>query len=570
MLRREWVDQVEASLRCGQLDRRDFMRCLVLGGISASTASLMAEKVLAQASSFVTDVSKLGEDFEIIIVGAGAAGCVLASRLSIAGKSVLLIEAGGDRRDDPIVTNPRQWFLAQGDPNFDWNYLTTPQDSVGGARVPCPRGRLLGGSASINVMTYLRGMAADYDNWAYDGCPGWDWASVLPHFKRLESTASGNDSHRGRSGQQHLETARGAAHELSLACLEAAKQAGVKETADVNGPYPIGAGYQDMAIKEGRRFGPAEAFLYPAMGRNKLTVLSGARVMRLNIDNGSCVSLEIRTNGTATTLPVTGELVLSAGSIDTPRLLMLSGVGRVDDLAQFGISPLLNHSAMGQNLQDHILIGGVVCETKQDVAAMTTNASEVVITRQLRPGPPVPDIGMPFFQGGFAAPEHRPHVPENSYTLIPGLLRPLARGELRLASANPDTAPLINPNYLGETADMERLLDSIALAREIVNAPAFAPFRKREVLPGAGKSRSSTIEFLKQGLGSWYHPVGTCRMGSDDSAPVDPQSLRLKGTRNIRIADCSIIPTIPSANTMAAAMLIGDKASEMIISSINK
>ena len=567
MSHRDLMNEFENRLRYGNVSRRDFVKYLVLGGVSTATAGLMADRVLAQRSSIVTNITELDSEFDVIIVGAGAAGSVLASELSSAGKSVLLIEAGQDRRNDQIVSDPKQWFRAQGDPNFDWAYQTTPQSSVGGAQIPCPRGRLLGGSASINVMTYLRGVAADYDNWAYDGCPGWDWASVLPHFKRLESTTNGDDSHRGRSGKQHLETARGFAHELSLACIDAAKQAGVRETPDVNGRDPIGVGYQDMAIKNGRRFGPAEAFLYPAMEGDKLTVLTGARVLRLNMDSGNCSSLTIRTNGVNTVLPVTGELVLSAGSIDTPRLLMLSGIGPLNDLRQLGITPVLERAELGQNLQDHILIGGVVCETKEKVATMTTNTSEIAVTSQLRPGPLGPDIGIPFFQGGFAAPKHSPHVPENSYTLIPGLLRPLARGKLRLASSDPDVAPLINPNYLGEAGDLERLLESISLAREIVNAPAFAPFRKREVLPGAGKNRTATIEFLKRGLGSWYHPVGTCRMGEDETALVDPRSLRLKGTTNVRVADCSVIPTIPSANTMAAAMLIGSKASEMLLSS---
>jgi choline dehydrogenase len=415
-------------------------------------------------------------------------------------------------------------------------------------------------------MTYLRGVAADYDKWSFDGCTGWNWESVLPHFKALESTVNGDDNYRGRNGPQHLQTARGIAHELSLACIEAAKQAGIELTDDVNGSNPVGVGYQDIAIKDGRRFGPAEAFLYPSLETGKVTVLSGTRVLRLNFNaTGTCVSLLIRHNGETSTIPVESELVLAAGTIDTPRLLLLSGIGPGKDLSLLGTKTLLDHRGVGQNLHDHILIGGVVCETKQPVAPMTTNTSEVIITAQRRPGSRGPDIGIPFFQGGYAAGPHRPKVPQNSYTLIPGILHPLARGELRLAKADPDIPPLINPNYLGETADMELVLESIALAREVVNAPAFASFRKSEVLPGPGKSRAQTIDFLKQGLGSWYHPVGTCRMGTDDSAPVDPQSLRLKGTRNVRIADCSIIPTIPSANTMAAAMLVAEKASDIIL-----
>ena len=519
------------------------------------------------------------EAYDYVLVGAGSAGCVLANRLTEdAAVTVLLLEAGGpdDRAEIHIPAAFSKLFQS----DVDWNYHTAPQQHMDGRALYWPRGKTLGGSSSINAMIYIRGNAADYDAWAALGCDGWGYADVLPYFKKSEDSSRGAGPYHGTGGPLRVERPRDA-HPAMRAFVEAAAEAGYPETDDFNGPDQEGAGLYDLTQKRGRRHSTAAAFLKPAMRRPNLTVWTHAHARRILFENSRATGVELDHDGVTRTVAARREVILCGGSINTPQLMMLSGVGPAEHLREVGVDVVADRAEVGQNLQDHLIAGlrtrlprggslidaeGVLSVARYLLfrrGMLTSNVAEAGLFVTTRAGERVPDVQ---FHVAPALFENHGLTPpsEHGFSLGPTLVRPKSRGEIRLASPDPYAHPTIDPNYLADPADAESLVAGLKIARAIVRQPALAPFRGPEIDPGADiQSDAGLLDFVRQTSETLYHPVGTCRMGADDASVVDPD-LCVRGVRGLRVVDASIMPTIPNGNTNAAAIMIGEKAADLI------
>ena len=527
------------------------------------------------------------ESFDYVIAGAGSAGCVLADRLTEDGKhSVLLLEYGGSDRSI-FVQMPSALSIPMGMEKYDWRYYTEPEPGLGRRRLHTPRGKVLGGSSSVNGLVYVRGNALDFERWEAEGASGWNYAAVLPYFRRAETRAEGGDAYRGDSGK--LQTCYGTlSNPLHAAWLEAGRQAGYPQTADINGYRQEGFGRLDMTVGGGRRCSAANAYLRPAMKRANLAVRTRALATRLAFEGKRATGVEYRHGDATRTVRARREVIVSTGSINSPKLLKLSGVGPAAELREYGIPVVHDLPGVGENLQDHLefyfqvactqpvtlyssmgffaraMIGVRWLLFKDGLGA--TNHFETGGFIRSRADVPYPDIQFHFlplavtYDGSSLAKEHgfQAHV---------GPMRSKSRGHVRLASADPLEKPRIRFNYLSHPDDLMEMRAGLRLTREIFAQPAFDPYRGREIQPGAGVMTDEQIDdFVRAKVESAYHPSCSCKMGrrNDPMAVVDAEA-RVIGIERLRVVDSSIMPSITTGNLNAPTIMLAEKAADHIL-----
>ncbi|MHA6784080.1 GMC family oxidoreductase [Pseudonocardia saturnea] len=496
---------------------------------------------------------------DFIVVGSGSAGSVVARRLHDAGAgTVLVLEAGGSPEGNAAVHDPTQWPALWGT-EVDHAYVTVPQPHTAGRVHDWPRGRVLGGTSCLNAMQYIRGHRSDYDAWAAAGNPGWGYDDVLPHFVALEDHETGASELHGAGGPLHVSTLRDKRpNPTSAAFVDACVELGHPANADLNGVTPEGAGFGPVSIKDGVRQDTWTCVLAPVAGRDGLTVRTGVQVDRLIVEGDRVTGVELAGGEQIT---AGREVILCAGAIDSPRLLLQSGIGPADELRSLGVEVVHDLPGVGRNLHDHVLLG-VVYEAREPLPAGRNNLSESVLFTRGSAGLPAPDIQIALVHVPFHSPEFT--APANSYTIAPGIVYPQSRGSVRLTGAAPGGPLAIDPNYLAEESDVAGLLEGIALSREIGAADAFAPWRAREVLPGPDVTAAVDLrEFVARAASTYYHPAGTCAMGTGADAVVDHE-LRVRGLRGLRVADASIMPFMVGVNPNATITMIGSKAAALI------
>ena len=505
-------------------------------------------------------MTKAGDAFDVVVVGSGSAGSVIVRRLVDAGMRVCLVEAGG-QDDNPAIHDPTRVMELQGSSD-DWDYVTVPQKGCSGRELHIPRGRVVGGSSAINGMIYIRGHRLDYDHWAYLGNPGWGYADVLPLFKRSEDFDGGESQYHGAGGELHVQAGY-EPHPLLATVVAGAQEAGVPFNADHNGVELDGVGFAQLMIKDGQRQSQAVAFVRPVLDEPGLTVLTQAYARRLLIEDERCVGVEVGRRGGVERVRAEHEVIVCAGTIESPKLLQLSGIGRAEALRELGIGTVVDLPGVGENLHDHALVplvyaaGGSVPPFVPGLQPLHAH-----LFGRSRPGLAVPDL-QPLF---WHIPLYFPGMsgPADGFTLMSGLIRPASRGSVRLRSADPEDRPLLDPAFLDCAADVDALEHGFELCREIAATRAMREWQGEELYPGPQVTSSEQVrDYIRETLTTYQHVVGTCKMGIDDLAVVDPE-LRVYGVTGLRVADASIMPTVPSGNTHAATTMIGERAAELV------
>ena len=518
----------------------------------------------------MTNISNEEKRYDYIVVGAGAAGSVLAAELSASGAQVLVIESGGPD-DTPTIMNPSIWFYNVGGP-LDYHLPITPLPQLNNRKFNMALGHVLGGSTSINAMVWTRGMQHDFDGWAKNGAKGWAFADVLPVFKKQEDWEGGANEWRGSGGPIHIRRPKDP-HPTAPAFIDAAREMGMPILDDVNGPMRPGAGYINMNIAaDGTRVSAARAFLRPALSRPNLTLLLNTNVVKLNFKGTRCVGVKLMTgttDGAVKDIAADKEVILAAGSINSPRLLMLSGVGEAKALRSLGIDVVENLPGVGENLQDHVLVSGVVFKYKGKMPDRPADSNAVEAEAYLSSGPSGDtDISLVLHQLPVVTPEVASRFgapPPDAFTIAPALVQPTSIGSVRLASNNFQDAAVIDGNYLGTDHDFAAIVHAIEAAREIGNQHAFDSLRESELIPGPKANAEEIRESARLASASFGHAVGTCRMGVDRLAVVDPE-LRVHGILGLRVADASVMPQIITGpGTNASTHMIAGRAAKLIL-----
>ena len=527
--------------------------------------------------------------WDYIIVGAGSAGCVLANRLSAKPDcKVLLLEAGG-RDDSPYVRIPAGEIKAIMSPRFNWHYQSEPDPSLNGRADMWPGGKVLGGSSSINGMVYLRGQREDYDHWArlLGNTPEWSYADVLRYFKRMETNPRGETEYHGGSGPLEVSDVP-SPHPLQQIFITAATEVGIPFNPDVNGEKQEGVGPNQGSVRFGRRNSSARAFLHPVMNRPNLEVRTEAKIDRVLFAGRRAVGVCFVHSGATREERCDGEVILATGTLSSPVILMRSGIGPAAQLKAHGIEVVHDSPGVGQNLQEHPIVwtaGYVNIPTYNNEATpfgfvkhglnwllfgkgpAASPISQAVAFVRTRPEEESrPDIQFHFTPTGFDIRPDGLHLLERPAVTIPiNVCRPQSRSEIVLKSKDPHDGPMIKPNLVGAADDMRRMIDGVKIAQSIYRAPTFRPYFDGPYLPASGIESDDEIEaYVRANTAPTYHPVGSCTMGIDEMAVVDPR-LRVVGVAGLRVIDASIMPIIPSANTNAPTMMIGEKGSDLVL-----
>ena len=505
--------------------------------------------------------------YDYIVVGAGAAGSVLAAELSASGAQVLIIESGGPD-EAPTIANPSIWFYNVGGP-LDYHLPVIPSARLKNRKFNMALGHVLGGGTSINAMVWMRGTQADYDGWASSGAKGWAFADVLPVFKSQEDWEGGANEWRGAAGPIHIRRPKDP-HPTAPTFLDAAREMDIPILGDVNGPVRPGAGYINMNIAaDGTRVSAVRAFLRPALSRRNVTLLLNTQVVKLNFKGTRCVGVKLMTNGPVKDIAAEKEVILAAGTINSPKLLMLSGVGDAKALRSFGIDVVENLPGVGENLQDHVLVSGVVFKYKGKMPDRPADSNAVEAEAYLSSHHSGDiDISLVLHQLPVITPEVAEHFgtpPPDSFTIAPALVQPTSRGSVHLASNNFQDAAVIDGNYLGTDHDFAAVVRAVEVARELGSQPAFDNLRESELIPGPKASTEEIEELARLASASFGHAVGTCKMGVDKLAVVDP-NLRVHGILGLRVADASVMPRIISGpGTAASTHMIAGRAAQLIL-----
>jgi choline dehydrogenase-like flavoprotein len=525
--------------------------------------------------------------YDYVIVGAGSAGCVLAARLTEnPGTRVLLLEAGPPDEAEEIRIPAALNLLWQS--QYDWGYQTVPQERAAGQPVYWPRGRTLGGSSSINAMIYVRGHRLDYDTWRDDfGCSGWGYTDLLPYFLRAEDNSRGPSAYHGAGGPLSVQDLKRKSP-LTRAFVEASRACGLPANEDFNGPEQDGTGFYQVTQRDGRRWSAADAYLRPALSRPNLTVLTDALATGLLIEAGRAAGVRYTHRGAQEVARAAGEVILSAGTIGSPHLLLVSGIGPADRLIEHGVRVVADSPGVGANLSDHPVVTAIWPTPKETGLWEQAGPAGLARWRYLRSGPLTSNVAE---AGGFtrtmpslAAPDVQWHVLPVPYqrqgladpairavSVLVTVLTVASRGSVRLRTADPRHKPLIDPGYLYASEDIDPLVSGLRMARDFAASPALARHVREELAPGPEvRSDAELREFIRRDLGTLHHPVGTCAMGGDSrlaasrlTSVVDPE-LRVRGIEGLRVVDASVMPAVPRGNTNAPVIAIAERAADLI------
>jgi choline dehydrogenase-like flavoprotein len=532
-----------------QLERRRALAAAIGCGLALSDFGQSA--IAAPGVRTLVSPEQLRLSYDYVIVGAGSAGCVLAHRLGRAGRRVLLIEAGVPTKS-AAVADPPDWPKLQGT-NLDWRYSTVPQPGLGDRIVPYPRGKVLGGSSTINALAYQRGHPAAYDRWP----EGWRQADLLPYFKRAETFSGGPDAWRGGDGPLHVLSLADVTdrNPVASAFITASQDLGFAMTPDLGGAITTGVAWNQLSIKGHVRDDGATAYLGSLEGV-AVDLLVGKQVLGLAIEHGQCIGVRL----TACLVKPEIEVLLCAGAIDSPCLLMLSGIGPADQLRSLGIPVGNDLPEVGAHLEDHLLVAGVAYAARREVPRSHYNHADALLYVPRGDPNEGPDLLVMCLSLPFVLPSVGPLAPP-AYVLVPCLMRPRSRGRVKLASDDPLAPALIDPNYLSEPGDLQILLEGVSLARELGAAAALADWRAQEIYPGPKQANVSDLRsFVLRAANSFHHPAGTCRIG----AVVD-EALRVKGVARLRVIDASVLPGVPQAMINAATIAVAERASDLVL-----
>ena len=562
------LDRLEHALLAGRISRRSFIRAAAAAGLAGSSLQVLADELDAIRANQAERARSLQPAYDYIVVGTGSAGSALVGRLAAArpDASILVLEAG-DWDTAPSVMDPSVWFTNLGT-DRDWQDVALPSSGTNGRAIPEHMGKVVGGGSSINATIWARPFKADLDHWAAEsGDPAWGYEHGLSIYRRAENWRGLPDArYRGQGGPVWCQPAANP-HPLAPAMLAACRSLNLPVLDDQNGAREEGSGgfaLMNQIIRDGRRQSMARSYLYPVLARKNVTLLVNTQVDRLSFAGNTATGVEIAGASGPRRIQAKTEVILCSGGINTPKLLMLSGIGDEAQLRGHGIKTLVHAPEVGQNFQDHILHGGCIWEPKEHIPHRNSaaNAAGFVKSQASLASPDVNlvQIELPY-TSDVVGKRYAP--PNTSWALCAGLVAPKSRGELRLKSANPVDRPIVDARFLSHPDDVKALAYGIELARDIGNSAAMKDYVKREVAPGKKLAGQDMENFVRDGATTYFHQAGTCRMGKDGKAVVDAQ-LRVNGVKNLRIADSSVMPRIASVATMASCVLIGERMAEIL------